>query len=113
MSEENKRFDDEHLCKTYELLNTPKFRNYIYDFDGKGNYCEYIDEYELKIDELQEQLQQKENIIKEVREYINNHLYMESTGGIQHPTFDGKMNRDTDGFEMLEILDKVGDEISK
>lgn len=55
---------------------------------------------------LQNQLQQKENIIKEVREYINNHFYMESTGGIQHPTFDGKMNRDTDGFEMLEILDK-------
>ena len=69
--EENKRFDDEHLCKTYELLNTPKFRNYVYDFDGKGNYCEYIDEYEVKIDELQDQLQQKENIIKEVREYID------------------------------------------
>ena len=48
MIEENKRFDDEHLCKTYELLNTPKFRNYVYVFDGKGNYCEYIDEYEVK-----------------------------------------------------------------
>lgn len=60
-----------------------------------------------EIRELKNQLQQKENIIKEVREYINNHFYMESTGGIQHPTFDGKMNSDTDGFEILEILDKV------
>lgn len=59
------------------------------------------------IQNLENQLQQKENIIKEVREYINNHLYMESTEGIQHPTFDGKMNSDADGFEILEILDKV------
>lgn len=99
MTEENKRFDDEHLCKTYELLNTPKFRNYVYDFDGKGNYCEYIDEYEVKIDELQTQLQQKENIIKEVREYIKEHS---TTINFKTMRADYNLNMN----ELLEILDK-------
>ena len=94
MTEENKRFDDEHLCKTYELLNTPKFRNYVYDFDGKGNYCEYIDEYEVKIDELQTQLQQKENIIKEVREYITKQVHRNQQFYVM------------DIENLLEILDK-------
>ena len=92
MIEENKRFDDEHLCKTYELLNTPKFRNYVYVFDGKGNYCEYIDEYEVKIDELQTQLQQKENIIKEVREYITSYESIETIQQFDH----NKNNKDLD-----------------
>lgn len=79
--------------KTFEELKEElgdKFEDYMY----KANI------------ELLNKLQQKENVIKEAREYINNHFYMESTGGIQHPTFDGKMNRDTDGFEILGILDK-------
>ena len=71
--------------------------------------CEFLEKLLNIINDYENtknQLQQKENIIKEVREYINNHFYMESTGGIQHPRFDGKMNGDTDGFEILEILDK-------
>lgn len=42
-------------------------------------------------------------------EYINKHLYMESTCGIQHPTFDGKPSYDFDCFELENILNG-GDE---
>ena len=45
---------------------------------------------------LQNKLQQKENIIKEVREYIEEHSYDYRVGGI------AKVN----GKELLDILDK-------
>ena len=47
------------------------------------------------------QLQQKENIIKEVREYIEKHIAMFKNGN---------MLVDINVDELLEILDKVGDE---
>lgn len=106
MIEENKRFDDEHLCKTYELLNTPKFRNYVYDFDGKGNYCEYIDEYEVKIDELQNQLQQKENIIKEVREYVEEN-WISQKDADNYRFDDEELNIEISDIAVLfDVLDK-------
>lgn len=48
------------------------------------------------INNLQNQLQQKENIIKEVREYIEEHSYDYRVGGI------ARIN----GKELLQILDK-------
>ena len=50
---------------------------------------------------LEFQLQQKENIIKEVREYIEKHIAMFKNGN---------MLVDINVDELLEILDKVGDE---
>jgi len=52
---------------------------------------------DLKIFELEQQLQQKENIIKEVREYIENHIAMFKNKDVLVD-----MNVD----ELLEILDK-------
>ena len=42
-------------------------------------------------------------------EYVNSHLYMESTCGIQHPTFDGKPSYDFDCFNLLDILQNGSD----
>ena len=51
-------------------------------------------------------LQRKEYNNSKAIEYINKHLYMESTCGIQHPTLDGKPNYDFDCFDLLNILEK-------
>jgi hypothetical protein len=55
------------------------------------------------ITDLQTQLQQKENIIKEVREYIKEHS---TTIDFKTMRADYNLNMN----ELLEILDKVGDE---
>lgn len=43
-------------------------------------------------------------------EYVNKHLYMESTCGIQHATFDGKPSYDFNCFDLLNILQNGSDE---
>ena len=61
----------------------------------------------LEILQLKSQLQQKENIIKEVREYIKKHSQMTNLqiNGIENVlSFRGSVE------ELLEILDKVSDE---
>lgn len=61
--------------------------------------------YKNRNEKLNNQLQQKESIIKEVREYIEKHISMFKNGN---------MLVDMNVDELLEILDKVGsDEISK
>jgi len=88
----------------YLLLN-------LKDYAAEPNVPDYSGEYpppmeweqgevQLLLDyinELQVQLQQKENIIKEVREYIKEN-------SIYYPTSDGCQW--VDQFKVLEILDK-------
>lgn len=50
------------------------------------------------------QLKEWKDIVDKASEYINNHLYMESTCGIQHPTFNGKPSYDFNCFDLLNIL---------
>ena len=54
-------------------------------------------------------LTKAEKRIDKAIEYINTHLYMESTCGIQHATFDGKPAYDFDCFDLLDLLNG-GDE---
>ena len=61
------------------------------------HYKKYKGTLNKQIEELKSQLQQKENIIKEVREYIEKHIVMFKNGDILVD-----MNID----ELLEILDK-------
>lgn len=61
------------------------------EYDGRL-YSE-ISDLESKIDDLQHQLEQKENIIKEVREYIEKASYFQG-------------NKVLNEKELLEILDK-------
>lgn len=56
-----------------------------------------ISYYKIRIERLNNQLQQKENIIKEVREYIEKHIVMFKCGN---------MLIDINVDELLEILDK-------
>jgi len=53
------------------------------------------------VEELKDQLQQKENIIKEVREYIENTTYADITGLETHSIKEFWFVK-----ELLEILDK-------
>ena len=57
------------------------------------------------------QLQQKENIIKEVREYIKNNTYKIEWGDLEQDNEDININEDLTDKEfienLLEILDKV------
>lgn len=55
----------------------------------------------IMLDNLQQQLQQKENIIKEVREYIENTTYADITGLETHSIKEFWFVK-----ELLEILDK-------
>ena len=58
----------------------------------------------IKLQQENEQLKkQKDDVV----EYIKEHLYMESTSGIQHPTFDGKLDYETNGFELLRMLGEI------
>lgn len=69
----NIRFkDDEKLSETYEKINLVPFRNYIYNFDGLGNYCNYLDEYECAIDDRDDKIEKyKEVIDKATKELMN------------------------------------------
>ena len=62
------------------------------------------------IEYLQNQLQQKENIIKEVREYIEEHIKYECDDAFNGKQFYSYHLYDFDKKELLEILDKVSDE---
>lgn len=91
MSEHNKNF---YLLEEVErcLEATKDFQDgeEIYYFIGALRYV-YDENKQLK-----SQLQQKENIIKEVREYINKNGII-----------------DLNGYDLLEILDKAGDSNDK
>lgn len=68
--------------------------------DG-GSSKLYTQEY---VDDLQKQLQQKENIIKEVREYIKEHLEREY---FDYDILEANTIYNRDLYKVLEILDKV------
>ena len=92
MSEEEKQIMNKMIyCNLVSGEQVIKFNNHI---------KEILQENE----QLKNQLQQKENIIKEVREYIQDRY----DGEVLTHTFD----KDNVG-ELLEILDKGSDEISK
>lgn len=74
---------------------------YMKDFNGEKIFSLEYDKETLKdmVLDLQNQLQQKENNIKEVREYIENNISGRNDGHF-HCNFDGSV------FDILEILDK-------
>lgn len=84
--------------------------------------CSSIQEQEIKnyIKDLQNQLQQKENIIKEVREYLTSFQSIETIQQTEHPeknkgldekTFIEIVNRYMEvHHKLLEILDKDNNE---
>lgn len=67
----NIRFkDDEKLSEIYEKVNLAPFRNYIYNFDGLGTYCDYLDEYECAIDNRDDKIEKYKDVIDKAIEYI-------------------------------------------
>lgn len=67
----NKRFgNDEKLNYIYEVLNKWKFRNYIYNYDEKVNYCDYIDEYEIAIDDRNDKIAKLEQALDEIENIL-------------------------------------------
>lgn len=62
------------------------------------------------IEYLQNQLQQKENIIKEVREYIEEHIKYECDDAFNGKQFYSYHLYDFDKKELLGILEKGSDE---
>ena len=98
----NIRFkDDEKLSETYEKVNLASFRNYVYDFDGLGTYCNYLDEYECAIDDRDDKIEKHKETIDKAIKYIKERFYFnEETGeyALLH-TFD-KCNIK----ELLDIL---------
>ena len=60
----NIRFkDDEKLSEIYEKVNLSPFRNYVYNFDGFGTYCNYLDEYECAIDDRDDKIEKYKEVI--------------------------------------------------
>ena len=84
-----RNFISEHIEGKTNCKNEGLIINELIDL------CDYKDEVFEKNKKLEFQLQQKENIIKEVREYIVK--YTNNTNFIEVPA-----------NELLEILDKVG-----
>ena len=84
----------------FELLNERLEKEDIVklvcDYDNKFN------ELEKENKQLKSQLQQRDNIIKEVREYIDKHTLDGNGTRIDYA------NEYIDVDELLEILDKVG-----
>ena len=86
----------------YKLIKENVYtRCHIAEYTGIGLSCPDKEEIELidYVEELKDQLQQKENIIKEVREYIENKLWN---------YFDERNIYLKVRDEFLEILDKEG-----
>ena len=68
----NIRFkDDEKLSEIYEKVNLAPFRNYVYNFDGFGTYCNYLDEYECAIDDRDDKIEKYKEVIDNLKEWIN------------------------------------------
>ena len=77
----NIRFkDDEKLSEIYEKVNLAPFRNYVYDFDGLGTYCNYLDEYECAIDDRDGKIEKYKEVIDKAIEYIKNASYFDGSG---------------------------------
>ena len=69
----NIRFkDDEKLSEIYEKVNLAPFRNYIYNFDGLGTYCNYLDEYECAIDNRDDKIEKYKEVIDKIKNILNN-----------------------------------------
>ena len=105
----------------YKLIKENVYtRCHIAEYTGIGLSCPDKEEIELidYVEELKDQLQQKENIIKEVREYITSYESIETIQQFDH----NKNNKDLDYStidemtrrymivhdKILEILDKEG-----
>ena len=68
----NIRFkDDEKLSEIYEKVNLSPFRNYVYNFDGLGTYCNYLDEYECAIGDRDDKIEKYKEVIDKLKEWIN------------------------------------------
>lgn len=52
-------------------LNKAKFRNYIYDYDEKVNYCDYIDECETAIDDRNDKIAKLKQALDEIEKILN------------------------------------------
>lgn len=75
MNTKNRFGEDKKINEVYEKINSTRFRNYIYDFDNKGTYCDYIDDYECKIDDLIYENQELKNQQKEYIEQLEKLTY--------------------------------------
>lgn len=85
----NIRFkDDEKLSEIYEKINLVPFRNYIYNFDGLGTYCNYLDEYECAIDDRDDKIEKYKEVIDKAIKLLGNYRH--------YSTPDEKQNSDNE-----------------
>ena len=86
--------------KRIGMYSTDEILEHLTEGEGRGFLGRSMyDAIYFKIEELENQLQQKENIIKEVREYIKEHS---TTINFKTMRADYNLNMN----ELLEILDK-------
>lgn len=92
----NKRFgNDDNLNKIYKLVNETRFRNYIYDYGSE--YCDYIDEYEVAIDDRNDRILELEQALDEIEKYITTYIKIE----------DKNENVKVEFNELLKIIQKT------
>ena len=104
----------EHLYEIYKYKKSMKDLTYDMDLEHLSRTCKALDYQQKEIERLQtdnkrllhnekvyqDRIKQKDNIIKEVREYIeNNSVFLEND---EYEVFNKK--------DILEILDKVGED---
>ena len=108
MRQWNKETINEQL-KLHKKQNKDERYNYFSREFNSLWYCWELEKYTIS---LQTQLQQKENIIKEVREYIeNNDLYEQDYDyDYEENLVVGPPSDETARKILLEILDKVGND---
>lgn len=96
--------EEEIIKELDKVINNNKDRTFM---TGELNYVAMAEHCKVKILDLQDQLQQKENIIKEVREYIENHSITNMEWWITgEQKIECKFMKDANPQELLEILDK-------
>ena len=106
---------DEELEEYYQKIK-PNFISHIEKgtIEMNNEFFNVLEERIVRVvnknNNLQDQLQQKENIIKEVREYINNNTYKTEWGDFEEDNEDININDDLSEKNfiesILEILDK-------
>ena len=97
----NTRFkNDERLSKVYEKMNSARFRNYVYDFDSLGTYCDYLDEYEYAIDKRDYTIEEYKEVIDKAIEKLD-----KANKKIENMFDNGNENRIIDDLlELQKIL---------
>ena len=95
--------EEEIIKELDKVINNNKDRTFM---TGELNYVAMAESCKVKILDLQNQLQQKENIIKEAREIVNTIQFEVRSNDKKYSNLYITLKSILQGQELLEILDK-------